>query len=171
MACKPIRCKDSIYGYSPEDVIRVGEPGRPGNKGNPGDKGEKGDKGDQGDQGPPGPDISLIEVTAGDTIHARRVVRMFDGLGFHPNVNNNNHVRQLIGIAIQAAVDGYPFLVRAEGPLQYSSWNWSPGYVFCGNDGVLTQDIPPTGWIQRVARVITPTLIIVDLDSPLIRTP
>ncbi len=164
----PRKCAESIYGYNPEDVIRIGEPGRPGRSG---PQGPPGRKGDPGSQGPPGPDVGLVVVTAGEIIHGRRVVRMEEGFAFHPDLLENTHAQQVFGIATEAASAAGQFPVRVAGPMHSSSWSWLPGYVFCGTDGVLTQNPPPTGWLQRVARVIDSTNIIVDIDTPFIRTP
>ena len=83
-------CKDTIYGYDPKDVIRIGDKGRPGRPGKPGNPGRPGNKGDKGDTGPPGPDVSLIEAVAGTAIHGRRVIRMFNGQAHHPDILNDN---------------------------------------------------------------------------------
>ena len=148
-------------------------PGDPGKRGEPGKsiKGDKGDPGQKGDKGDPGIEGGALIVTAGDTIHGRRVVRMFNGLAFHPDISDNSQVLQVLGISEEAAANGDLFPVRTSGRMVNSSWGWNPGYVYCGVDGVLTQSVPPTGWLQRVARVIDPTTINVDIDTPFIRTP
>jgi hypothetical protein len=161
--------EDSFYGYDPKDVIHVpGDRGSPGRQGEPG---KKGDRGRPGIQGPPGPAGGVTEVQAGDVIHGRRVIRMANGEAFHPNINDDSQALQVLGISLEAASSGSPFPVRTSGPMTDPGWDWEPGYVYCGNDGVLTQSIPPTGWLQRVARVISPTTINVDIDTPFIRTP
>ena len=165
------QCKNRIYGYDPKDVIRIGDEGRRGSPGKSGPPGKPGNKGDKGDTGPPGPDLTLITVVAGSTIHGRRVVRMLNGQAHHPDILNDNQVTHVLGISVEAATMGHPFLVRVSGPLSDNSWNWVDGYVYCDQNGVLTQSIPPVGWLQRVARVINPTTIQVDLDTPFIRTP
>lgn len=164
-------CKDTIYGYNPKDVIRIGDKGRPGRPGKPGDPGRPGNKGDKGDTGPPGPDVSLIEAVAGTAIHGRRVIRMFNGQAHHPDILNNNQATHVVGISMEAVAIGHPFMVRSSGSMTNSSWNWVDGFVYCGQNGVLTQSPGSLGWLQRVARVINPTTIFVDLDTPFIRTP
>lgn len=52
-----LKCKGSIYGYNPSDVIQVGERGKPGPRGErglPGPKGDRGERGQQGQQGQQG---------------------------------------------------------------------------------------------------------------------
>ena len=171
MAKPPKFCRDgdSFYGYDPVDVVRVGQEGRAGVKGTPGAVGPRGPKGDQGEQGPPGSDLSVMDVQAGETIHGRRVIRMVDGLAYHPDLLNNEHALQVLGIALAASVTGASFPVRTSGPVYDAGWNWDPGYVYCSTDGVLTQSPPSTGWLQRVGRVINPTTFNVDIDTPFIR--
>lgn len=164
--CNP---KDSFYGYDPKDVIHV--PGDRGGRGLPGVKGDKGDRGQRGLRGETGPEGGLVEAIAGDTIHGRRVVRSLDGFLYHPNIDDDSQALQVLGISEEAASSGAVVPVRTSGRMQNGSWNWDPGYIYCGADGVLTQSIPPTGWLQRVARVINSTTISVDIDTPFIRTP
>ncbi|MEO5499011.1 MAG: hypothetical protein ABIR46_00760 [Candidatus Saccharimonadales bacterium] len=157
--------EDSFYGYNPDDVIRVGGPA---GKSTPGTPGVKGDK---GDQGLPGIDGGMVVVTAGSVIHGRRVVRVSDGLAFHPDILNNQHASEILGISMQAGSLYEVLPIRVNGPVSDSSWFWVPGYVFCGADGVLTQTPGSTGWLQRVGRVINATTISIDIDTPLIRIP
>lgn len=163
------QCGNTFYGYNVEDVIRIGEPGPRGKPSTV--PGPPGKKGDQGDQGPAGPDPGLTTVVAGTTIHGRRVIRLADaGLAYHPDIMDNTHVLQVLGISIEAASTGNSFPVRTSGPMSDVSWNWSPGYVYCDDQGVLTQSVPASGWLQRVARVINPNTLNIDIDSPFIRS-
>ena len=41
-------CRDTLYGYAPTDVIRIGDPGRPGTPGKQGPPGRDGDPGSPG---------------------------------------------------------------------------------------------------------------------------
>lgn len=127
--------------------------------------GAKGDKGDPGDAGSGG----LLVYPAGETIHGRRAVRVAGGLLFHPDTAVNAHATQVVGIATQSGSPSASVTVRTAGTITEASWAWSPGAVWCGADGVLTQS-PATGWLLQIGRAIDATTIDVDVDTPFFRS-
>jgi hypothetical protein len=131
----------------------------------------RGLRGEMGPQGLPGEtEGATFLVPAGETIHGLRVVRAEGGALFHPDLLNDAHAGQCIGIALQSGDAPAPLLVRAHGQISEASWSWSPGVVWCGADGQLTQTPSASGWLLQVARVITPTTISVDIDDAVIRS-
>lgn len=134
-------------------------------------KGPKGDEGDPGPPGPPGPaGGTTVLWPPGETIFGQRVVRAQDGLIFHPDVTVVEHAKATFGIALQSGVVGGPDLqVQVSGELTEPSWTWTPGYVYCGQDGQLAQPAQATGWLLAIGRAISATTIIIDIDTPLVR--
>lgn len=122
-----------------------------------------------GRPGPPGPaGGTSVEYPIGTTIFGLRAVRADNGLLYHPDLQDVSHAMQTFGIALQSATTGL-VLVQLSGQLMEQSWTWSPGAVYCGQDGQLTQVIPPTGWLLSVGRAIGPTTINIDIDTPFVR--
>lgn len=76
----------------------------------------------------------------------------------------------IVGISTNAAVDGDEVIVRTNGEITEPSWNWTPGPIFAGNGGVLTQTPPVGAWIRQVGVAVAPTKIVVDL-RPTFLTP
>lgn len=124
----------------------------------------------EGPQGPVGPAGSggTLTLPIGETIHGLRAVRAAGGLLFHPDIDTPAHADQVVGIAIASATSG-TCNVRTEGPVTEPSWSWSPGFVFVGTDGQLTQSPGATGWLLAVGRAINATTIDVDVDTPFMR--
>lgn len=127
---------------------------------------QKGPKGDPGET-----EGATFNAAAAGPLHGRRVVCAGPGGLFHPDTAVAAHASQVVGLSVSSASGaGQVVQVRAGGHMEDSTWAWAPGYVFCGADGVLQQAPPPTGWVQRVARVISPTTLAVDIDTPIIRS-
>jgi hypothetical protein len=131
----------------------------------------------RGVQGAPGPrgesgSGTAVDVTrsAGAVIHGLRVVRATSGIIYPVDLAEALHAEQVIGVATQSVTTiGHDVVVRTSGPLSDNAWNWQPGAVFCGADGVLTQDPATTGWLLQVARVIDAQTIDIDIETPIYR--
>ncbi len=129
---------------------------------------DRGPPGPEGPQGPPGPaGGSAIEMPSGETIFGLRAVRAVGGQIFHPDQTDNEHAEQVIGIALQSGTG--TLLVQISGTLTEGSWTWTPGLVYCGADGVLTQSPPATGWLLAVGRAIAADTLEIDIDTAFYR--
>lgn len=73
--------------------------------------------------------------------------------------------RSVVGVTTNA---GTSLTVQFGGTLTDGSWNWSPGHVWCGANGVLTQTPPTSGAVCIVGRVVNATTILIELE-PTIR--
>ena len=124
----------------------------------------------RGDRLPGETEGATFLVPAGETIHGHRVVRADGGALFHPEPGTAAHADQVVGIALQSGDAPAPLLVRAHGQITEASWSWAPGVIWCGADGQLTQSPPASGWLLQVARVVSPTTITVDIDTPIFRS-
>lgn len=126
--------------------------------------------GGQGVQGPPGEtEGAVFNGTAGETIFGARAVRVVDDIILRPALAQAAHATQVLGIALQSGNSGATIQVRTGGLMSESFWNWAPGLIYCGDDGVLTQTPPATGWVLPIARVKNPTTIEIDVDQPVMR--
>lgn len=130
----------------------------------------RGRQGPAGPQGPAGaPGGTTTEYLAATVIHGRRAVKVEDGEVSHPNQALATDSTKVIGIAQNAANSGDPVTVQTIGTFTEPTWNWAPGPVYCGIDGVLTQSVPATGWVLAIGRATSPTEIAIDIDTPVIR--
>lgn len=131
--------------------------------------GFSGQRGLQGPKGDPG-GSGVLARPVGAVVQGLRVVRALAGVIYPVDQADDTHASQVIGLALQSVtVIGSDVNVQLSGPVTDSSWNWSPGFLFCGADGALTQASPDTGWLLQVARVISADTIDIDLSYPIYR--
>ncbi|WP_310530713.1 hypothetical protein [Novosphingobium sp.] len=68
----------------------------------------------------------------------------------------------VLGISLGAAIVGDIVLVHSGGDVEESSWNWTPGPVWVGAGGVLTQTPPSTGTLIRIGVASATTKLTVN---------
>lgn len=118
-----------------------------------------------GPAGPPGGGGSSVIVTgtAGVALSGHRaVVRQPDGSFVYADNTNPAHLALPIGITNGAAAAGDPVQVVMVGELTEPSWSWTPGPVFLGAGGALTQTVPSAGFLAQLAAATAATAIYVD---------
>lgn len=120
-----------------------------------------------GPMGPPGmvSGETLVRPCA-ETIHGHRAVMIANGAFRRPDLAQAAHADAVIGISEQSGVAGDVISARMRGLISEPSWTWSPGFVYCGTDGVLMQAPSPAGWLLVVGRAVDATTIDVDIDTP-----
>lgn len=81
---------------------------------------------------------------------------------------NPEHAYALLGLLLQAVSAGQTTRLLVEGPASDPSWNWTVGQpIFLGENGLLAQTPPETGFLLRVALPVSPTQIQIDFDNPI----
>lgn len=110
-----------------------------------------------------------IELPAAVSLGGHRVVASVSGSPIYADSSNNNLIGLVIGITARAVSAGQVALIQVYGPMSEVSWNWTPDSpLFVGADGALTQSAPTSGWVQEVARAISATRIMIDLQPPIL---
>jgi hypothetical protein len=124
----------------------------------------------QGPQGIPG-DGGAFSLTAGaGGISALRIVVAEAGVARYPDIEDADDAERVVGLAYTAASAGGSVTVQSDGAVTDSNWNWSPGSLWCGANGVLTQTPPAApAWLMEVGRVLAPTRILLDIQPPILR--
>lgn len=122
----------------------------------------------QGPQGTPGAGgAQTIVYNAGEPISGHKVVRMDSGLVYIADSSNDAHLGQAIGISTNAASIGNPVTVQTIGEITDASLVFStPGPVFVGTNGAVTQTAPSTGWIQRVGTALDSDSLLINFETP-----
>ena len=110
-----------------------------------------------------------IDWTALGVVHGARAVVVENSSVRHPSLTVISDAVKIVGISTGAALDGQTVTVQTGGTISDSSWAWSAGDVFAGQDGVLTQVAPTTGYVTSIGRAISPTTININITIPLIR--
>ncbi len=124
----------------------------------------------RGPRGPSGaPGGAGFSRTAGAALGGYRVVRALeDGRVGYASSAEVSHAPLVLGITLHAASENDVVEVRGGGEMSDAGWSWTPGPIFCGLDGVLTQTPPAEGFIKQVAVAETATRIIVRLTPPIV---
>lgn len=112
----------------------------------------------------------VLRLPAGESIHGRRVVFVEGGEAFHPSLLAESHATACAGISLNAASASETVNVRQRGRIEDSGWSWAPGPIFCDEGGILTQTPPASGWSLIVGRSVSPTVVDVGLQLPIIRS-
>lgn len=73
---------------------------------------------------------------------------------------------QLLGVALTAGAFGDDITIQAMGVIDDASWSWTEGLVFVGQDGVLTQIAPTTGWELVVGFASSSTRLNIEFNEP-----
>jgi hypothetical protein len=75
-----------------------------------------------------------------------------------------------LGLSLGASASNANVLIKTSGEVTESSWNWATGPVFLGQNGLLTQvaPAPPALFSQIIAQAISPTSIIINIQSPIV---
>jgi hypothetical protein len=126
--------------------------------------------GPQGPQGEPG--SGTFQMTAGaGGVSALRVIVAENGVARYPNINDTDDAGRVIGVSFTAAAEGGVLTVQPDGVINEPLWTWSPGPVWCGANGVLTQTQPASpAWLMEVGRARSAASLVVDIQKPIIRT-
>jgi hypothetical protein len=138
-----------------------------------GKAGPVGPRGEVGLQGVGGESsLSVIsQCIAGEIISGHRAVYNKNGSIYYADKDTEETVSGLLGISAGAALIGGAVNLVFAGPLIEPSWNWNyPAPIFIGNNGILTQAVPLSGWLIIIANSISPTTVWVNPKEPTLRS-
>ena len=130
----------------------------------------RGIPGPPGPPGMPGPAGGTTTVTVGATPLSGHSAVAVDaaGLLIQADCTNPAHRGAVLGLLANAYSPGDQAVVQTAFTLEHSGWTWSPGPVFVGTAGQLTQTLPVGAvFSQVVAHALSPTLVLVDVQPPI----
>lgn len=113
---------------------------------------------------------SNVFAVAPQAIGGHRAVLIGAG-GIQYADNSQSGRLYAIGITTGAANSGASVLIKTSGRIVESSWNWTvPGFVFLGQNGLLTQSAPapPALFSQIMGIADTPTSLIINIHPPIV---
>jgi len=126
-------------------------------------------QGPQGEPGPPGG--AVVEYNAGENLSAGRLVILSSGTVryFQPGVPA--HAGRALGITKTSALTGEAVMVQVAGVLSDPAFNFTPDApVYSRTNGELFSTPGVTGIVQFVGTALSANSLIINIDSPLIRT-
>lgn len=119
-------------------------------------------------RGPRGDPGGGVQRVASEAVGGHRVVRgLASGEVALASASDASHVATLLGVTTGAAAAGGTLSITLIGDIEEGSWNWSPGPVYLGESGVLTQTAPTTGHLVQVGVSDKPTRLSVRLQPPI----
>lgn len=128
------------------------------------------EQGPRGIQGVPGPAGGATTVTVGATPLSGHSAVAADaaGLLIKADCTNPAHRGAVLGLLANAYSPGDQAVVQTAFTLEHAGWTWTPGPVFVGTAGQLTQTLPVGAvFSQVVAHALSPTLVLVDVQPPI----
>lgn len=126
-----------------------------------------------GQRGAPGIGIpgpaggSTVQRTAGETLSALLAVYELGGQVFMLDYRDAGHINLLLGITLTAGGSGQLLNVQRSGIIDDSGWSWTPGRIWLGADGSLTQIAPANGYDLLIGSATSATRITINLQDPI----
>lgn len=122
---------------------------------------------------PPVPDDGTgasVTREAGEALSALRVVYELDGVVklLDPTDVATLLPRAPLGLTLGAAQVGGSVTLKQDGTVDDTGWSWTPGLVFVGPAGTLTQTAPQSGWEIVVGWAPSATRLNVHIDEPVL---
>ena len=128
----------------------------------------------QGPAGPAGPvgpaGATYMTFAAGAALGGHKVVKAGPlGAVYYADSDNPVDAGGVIGVTMNAALQGDPVNVQATGEMEESGWSWTPGLpVFLGPLGTLTQTPPVTGFQLVIGVASAPTKLVINIKQAII---
>lgn len=108
-----------------------------------------------------------IQLTTASPIGGHRIVYASGGVALLADAGNVAHAGKVVGMT-PAAVSAGVVTVVIGNAITEPSWNWTPGPVYLGSNGLPTQTRPTVGFLQEIGVALEPTRLVVDLKPPII---
>ena len=111
-----------------------------------------------------------LERTAAGPLSSRRAVTVAgDGRVAYPDRTVDADAARFLGILVtSASAADDPVTVRRRGTITEAGWAWTPGPVWVGDTGLLTQTPSSTGWLLQVGTAVNATTIDIEPEPPIL---
>lgn len=119
----------------------------------------------QGPQGTSGEII--IERLADGPIGGHRVVKITPTGCDYADSSNISDLGKVIGMTDSAFSANTNVKIFTQKEITEPSWAWTLGPVYLSTNGLLTQIIPTTGFIQQVGIALSSTKLLLSLQPPI----
>lgn len=123
----------------------------------------------QGPQGIPGITSGVTFAReAGVTLSGHRAVYVEDDKVYYASCLEAGHAHRVIGITTGAAIQGSTAIIQGGAELNEPSWSWQADTpIWLGENGVLQQTLPTSGYILQVGFAISATKMYISIREPI----
>ncbi|CAN5462910.1 hypothetical protein BH20VER3_BH20VER3_00960 [soil metagenome] len=108
--------------------------------------------------------LSVAFVADGDV----DVFQLVTVTGEPADSENLSHRGRVLGVALEATLDGFAGRAAIDGEIVNPAWSWSPGQKVWLNGTALSASPPITGFSQQVAVAKSATTLVVQLEPPVL---
>lgn len=111
---------------------------------------------------------TVFDRIAGEVVSALRAVYEVDGVVFYLDPDDNEHIDLMLGVTISAAQEGDSVRVQRIGVIDDNSWNWSPGRIWLGPHGSLTQTPPSGRFDMLIGSALSAKRIVLNIQDSIL---
>lgn len=111
---------------------------------------------------------TLVRIAGADLSGHRVVYPTSGGRVLYASQSETSWPIRPLWLTTGAAMEGQNVTVVQEGFVEESSWHWSIGPVFLGNDGQMTQVMPTTGLLVVLGWATTGSRLVYDPELPIV---
>ena len=111
-------------------------------------------------------DSSVISVIAGEDLTSFKTVRLSNNQAFLYDFTNDNQFGECVGITISGATLGNTINIKLFGKQTVAQTLVDGSEYFAGTGGVLTDNPPITGTIQKIGIAVSTSDLFINLGSP-----
>ena len=123
-------------------------------------------EGSQGVPGIPG-EGTAVYIIASIDLGGHRVVKSTDNGCAYADSSDISDIGKVLGITSSAYSSGSLATIHTSSEIIEPSWNFTPGAVYLGSNGLLTQIVPSVGFIQQIGVATAPTKLVVQIQPPI----
>jgi len=117
--------------------------------------------------GKPGHGAHLVRQSSGPLSALRVVWEDEFGVVRLLDASDAGHIDLLCGLTITATPDAGDVTVQRSGPVDDAAWSWTPGRVYLGASGALTQSPPVGGFDVLVGVAVSATRLFLNIQDPI----
>lgn len=122
----------------------------------------------RGAPGPMGPaGAAAFARPAGVSLSALRFCYELGGQVFPLDFQDATHIDLAAGLTLSAGAPGDQVNLQMSGPVDDLHWSWTPGPLWLGAAGALTQQPPTEGYLLQVGTALSPTRILLNPSLPI----
>lgn len=112
-------------------------------------------------------DLKVSTVVAGESLSALTAVYERNGVVRKLDYRDSVNIDYFLGITTTAASSGNKIKVQRTEVIEDNFWNFTPGRVYLGESGALTQTVPDGGFDLLIGTAVSPHRLVLNIQDPI----